>query len=307
MITLRLFDPEQGRSGSSSGIAAIVAQYLEDMDARCHAGLIVPEHRDRARRYCLLFQAESPPKPRRGDIAVFIRSHPEWESPHTMHDAATAVMSCFSWAVEQRLIRKHPYKRPVLPACEPRPPISPQEVRLILHHARVNGRGLTRVRFRCMVFFLWQTGARTCEAYRLDWKHYDDIRGCFTLPSKSTTRTGQQRLIVLSRRCWRLVRCLWRWAGKPVNGIVFPNGRSRRWSRQQFARRFRERARGAGVSEAMTAYCLRHGFCVIRLEAGCGERQIADLMGHSSTRFVGYYGKGARVRVDYLRGSLEKK
>ncbi len=97
-----------------------------------------------------------------------------------------------------------------------------------------------------------------------------------------------------------VVACF-RWAAE------FPNGQGRPWNRWTFSKLFRRHAKLAGVRAEVSAYSLRHGWCVEALEAGVGERQIADAMGHVSTKFIGWYGRGVRSKIDYLRESMERR
>jgi integrase len=138
------------------------------------------------------------------------------------------------------------------------------------------------------------------------WQHVDWEAGLLRLPHSKTTKvTGRGRLIPLPDDVLRLLRWLHRGRGYPREGHIFLNSRGRRWTCTAFATLFRKLARQAGVRPGVSPYCLRHGFCVESLEAGVGERQIADAMGHTTTRQVAWYGKDTRGNADYLRGVVE--
>lgn len=310
----RLFDPEADADApppcSELTVSRLIADYLAAKADQVRAGIIKPGAEYRASLYCLAFARDFGRLPvascRRGDIKRFLTLHPNYRSPSTKHDAAGAVVSAFRWAVDDGLIASNPYARPRdLPAPQPRTAMKPDEVRTILTRARTKGRRKTRLRFRFLLWFLWEVGCRTCEGYDLDWEHYDPSRGLFELDGKTTAKTGRKRLIVLSRRASRLTGWLWRRAGHPKSGSVFENGRGRAWNRGTFGKLFRKHADAAGVRKEVSAYCARHGFCCRALEAGHGERQIADYMGHTSTRYVAWYGRGVRSQVDYLREVAE--
>lgn len=292
-------------------VADVVREYLCAKTAQQQAGLLSKEAVIKNHFYCVAFERDFGGRPvsqcRRGDVKRFLTLHPEWSSPHTQHAAARQIVSCFRWAAEDGLIAVCPYSKPRdLPACEPRQPITRDEVRLILAAAHGRGRRLSRSRFRLATWFLWETGCRTAELFRLDWSQWDPERGVFEMRGKTTRKTGKTRLIVLPRRAWRLIRFLRRWDHRQ-EGAVFLNGRSCPWNKNTFGKLFRANANCAGVRKAATAYCLRHGFCVEALEAGAGERQLADYMGHASTDMIAWYGRGIRTRVDYLRATVEKR
>lgn len=300
-------------AGEGLTVALIVESYLalkrqELQCARISLGAV-----EKAERYCRAFSrdfgAQLVSQCRRGDLRRFLAMHPEYRSPHTQHDAAGAVVTCFRWAEEDGLIAQCPYRKPAnLPVPEPRQPASRDEVRkLLLLAKRHSFRKRARVRFRLLVWFCWQTGCRTCEARRLVWDWYDDARGVFTIPHKTQRKTGCRRLLVLSKRAWRMIRWLWRWQGKATSGVVFVNERGQPFTKDRLARQFRLLADLAGVRPEVSAYSLRHGFCCEKLEAGCGERQVADILGHASTRYVGWYGRGVQGKVEYLRGTADKE
>src|SRR5579862_6430602 len=307
MLPLRLFDPSDESSGIT--VAEVVARYLQHTDDRALAGLLKQETAQRAHFYCDTFAADFGARHvaecRQNDLIAFIAGHLEYRSPHTKHDAVGAVVTAFRWAHNEGIIERCPYARSKeLPACEPRAPIRPEEIRAILNHARRHGRRMTRLRFRQALWFLWETGCRTCELREIGWEHYDDERGLFELPGKTTGRTGKKRLLVLPSRAWRLVRWLRRRDSRS-KGPVFRNGRDGAWTRKSFGKLFRNHADAAGVRPEVSAYSARHGFTCEALEGGAGERQLADYLGHANTRYVGYYGRGVRERIDYLRAAAD--
>lgn len=309
-------------------VQRVVDEYLAHVTRCLAAGLCTRGNLKKVQFYLGRFAGDFGPQLvrdcRKGDVRRWLLQHLEFKSPHTKHTAAGAVVSCFRWAAEDGLIDVCPYSKPrELPTPQPREPITREEVVAILAVAAKSGYRSTSRAFRVGLWFLWQTGCRPHEMYTLEWRHYDPVRGLFELPSKSTAKTGRKRLIVLNRRAWRLIRLMAR-AGavrvsasgvvpvtakvvNPLTGPVFRNGRGRPWNRRTFGCLFRLNARRAGVREGISTYCLRHGFCCELLEAGNGERQIADVMGHASTRYVSWYGKGVRERAEYLRDVAERR
>lgn len=309
-------------------VGEVITEYLVNRVAQFRAGLITKGAVAHAHLYCCRFSEEfghlQLSQCRRGDLKRWLCNHPEWRSPHTKQDAAGTVVTAFRWAADDGLIAVCPYSRPRdLPVPQPRKPITHEEVRRILASAHGYGHRPTRKRFRLAVWFLWETGCRTCEMRGLRWEWFDAARGCFEFPSKSTGKTGRNRLIALTRRALRFVRWLRFQAtvakavaaglpaagmradktlvANPPTGNVFLNGRGRPWGKDTFGKLFRRHANAAGVRKEISAYCMRHGFCCELLEAGQGERQIADLMGHSSTKYISWYGRGVKAKVDYLR------
>ncbi len=122
---------------------------------------------------------------------------------------------------------------------------------------------------------------------------------------KTARKTGRPRLIPLTRVLLRYLRLIHRARGCPTSGAIFLNSKQIRWGQHSFTQLFQWFAKIAGVRRGVTPYTLRHGFCVKGLEAGAGAQQLADVLGHTSVRYVDWYGRGARENADYLRGTAE--
>lgn len=246
------------------------------------------------------------------DLVTWIAAHEGWESPHTKTHRMGIVVACFRWAAKQRLIERCPFERDakLWPAAMPREAITPEEYVSLMATARPRkkwDRPRTRAAFRRALAFLWETGARTCEMKEVRWEQIDLAAGTAILTVGKTTRaTGEKRVIVLSEKIVRLLAWIKRHARPKPRDLVFVNGRRTPWTNSTFGRLFRKIARMAGVRVGVTAYSLRHGFCVRALEMNIGDRQIADLMGHASTKYVAWYGRSARTKVSYLKATLEQ-
>lgn len=267
-----------------------------------------------------------------GDLITWILAHETWASPHTLLHRMGMVVAAFRWAASRGIIRDCPFRRvpDLWPSPQPRQAIKPEEYRAIMQAARVGPYRVLTHRPRCKppeqptryakqhlhrptsrafrmaLFMLWQTGCRTCEMKTARWADLDFDKGVIILAEHKTARaTGHARIIALSRPLLRLLRWRWRRLRPKPADLICMNGRGSPWTNGTFGRAFRKRAGEAGVRACVTAYSLRHGFCVRALEAGVGERQLADVMGHSSTRYIEWYGRSTRNNAEYLRGVLD--
>ncbi len=245
------------------------------------------------------------------DLIGWIADHAGWVSPHTKTHRMGIVVSCFRWAKRNRLIDVCPFERDskIWPAAMPREAITPAEFAAIMVAARPRTkwtRRKTRWAFRRALAFLWETGARTCEMKLVRWEEIDLAAGVAILKlSKTSRQTGQKRIIALSIKIVRLLTWIKRRIRPKPGDRVFLNGRGTAWTNSTFGTLFRKIARQCGVRPKISAYSLRHGFCVRALESGTGEKQIADLMGHASTKHIAWYGRSARNKLDYLKGTLD--
>ncbi len=221
------------------------------------------------------------------------------------------VVSCFRWAAKERLIDRCPFERDatVWPTPMPRDAITPAEYAAIMREARPRQRSAhrtARFAFRRALAFLWETGARTCEMKCVRWDQIDLLAGVAVLEiSKTSRKTGEKRAIALSEKIVRLLRWIKRQTRPKPNDHVFLNSRGTVWTNSSFGTMFRKTARRCGVRLSISAYSLRHGFCVRGLEMGVGERQLADLMGHASTKHIAWYGRTAKSKLAYLKGTLD--
>jgi len=149
------------------------------------------------------------------------------------------------------------------------------------------------------LFFLRRTGCRTCEMRAMRWSDIDWEAGVVRLVEHKTAHvTGDVRTIGLDPACLRFLANLQRQSPAGTEH-VFVNGLGRPWTKCSFGRTFRAYACKGEVKGA-TPYGLRHLFALIGIEAGVGERQIADQLGHSQTTLIGWYGRQARSRAGHL-------
>jgi integrase len=310
---IRLFD--ESTLGHSLTVAECVRLYLGTKDLQHKSGTYSAKRLEKTKFYLAsfteLYGTQTVEQCRNLDLARWLSDHPEWASPHTLTDAAGSVVGAFRWAKDESYIHDNPYHRPKIPTPRPRNAIDPGEVRGILSAARAcNGkRGKRRNpscrAFRLALWFLWESGARTCEMRELEWSFVDWDRGVAVFTHHKTDRTGVDRIIPLTDRALRLLRWLKRRATMKQR-FVFANGRGRQWTAGTFAKQFGKYRKLAQVRDGVSPYSTRHGFTVEALENGVGEQQLAGILGQATTRLISWYGRGARTKTDYLRANAEQ-
>lgn len=319
LLPFRALGPATGQGRADAlTVADVIAYYLEAREIQLRGGALSVDAFKNSRRLLRVFESHFGPLPvsqcRQSDLVRFLHLHPEWQSPDAKITAVGAVVACFRWAAMEPIIDRCPYTRPkgLIPPPQPRKAITPEEVRRLLSEARHHGYRPTRRAFRLIVWFLWETGCRTCEAREITWGEIDWSAGVIRKAKHKTARTGQDRIIPLSDRVLRLLGWLRRVTvmlpshGGNTDRPIFCNGRNRPWTRHQLAKNFRVYAARIGLRKELSAYCLRHGFTVQGLENEVGARQLADVLGHSSTRYVDWYGRASKAQADYLRRSADQ-
>jgi integrase len=303
-MQLKLFDP----SASSVSVGSLCETFAEDLLVRLARGLTKPASAHGRIRYLRSFVAHAPTDLvalRNGNLTAWLTDHPEWTSPHTLHTAVGAVISCFRWLAEESLIDRVPFNRRTLrlPTPQPRAAMTRRQADEFLRKIKTLNRGHTKSRhaLRIAVWFLARTGCRTCEMRELRWEQVDLDRGVAEMREHKTERTGKPRIIVLPGAVLRILR-----RHRQSSGLVFRNGRGGAWLKESFARIFKRYLRRTGIPIKLTPYSVRHGFCIACLDDEIHERKIAELMGHSSTRLIEYYGRGAQGKVDGLRDAIDR-
>lgn len=302
---------------SRSGITVreVASVYLDHLRARVQAGdysadAFVGTRRELT-RFADKYGKQLVSECRRQDLTSWLNANPQWNSNHTKRRVLSSILAAFRWADDEGIISVNPYRRPRLRlTVRPRRPARIPEYVSLMRHGR---RPLRRA-----LFFLRRTGARTCEMRQALWADVDWDLGIVRLDDHKTVdaMAGQPRLIGLDPAVLRFLRNLHR--RRPAEGLVchceFAEGRPHRtndhvflnerhvpWDRHTLARNLRRVADRIGLAPDVTAYCLRHMFAADAIEAGVGERQLADQLGHTTTRMVSWYARQSRQRAEHLR------
>ncbi len=268
-------------------------------------------HRDGARpacRECASHGERSAQDCCRNDLVDWLLANPQWKSNHTKRRVLAGILACFAWAADEAdLIPASPYKKPRrlrLPV-KPRREARPEEYLALM---RKGSRPLRRA-----LYFLRRTGARTCEMREVEWPQIDWENSVVVLVRHKTDgSTAVSRRILLDPGVLRFLRNLKRQA-VPGQQKVFVNTDGTAWDRHTFARHLRRYAKRIGLDEGaaerVSAYCLRHFFTGLMGEHGWTDRQVATMLGHSSTRMVSNYNHNRENQrlLRQLASELRKK
>jgi len=295
-----------------NGIGSVIRAYLDFLRVRVETRDLAPASLERSQKYLTAFARQFGHKPlaeaRRHDLTA----HPGWRSPWTKGDAIGNIITCFRWAEDEELSERAPYRRSRFFrfAGKPRQPMSLADYVKIMR-AAMGRYGLPRrgsaQALRRALFFLRRTGCRTCEMRQVRWADVDWQASVIRLEHHKTARaTGDVRVIGLDPCALRFLQNLHRQRSRQGEAYpdehIFLNGCERPWKRTAFGRLFRKYAMAAGVARGITPYGLRHLFTVLGIENGVGERQLADQLGHTTTKFVAYYGRTTRFKSAHLCG-----
>jgi integrase len=290
-------------------------KYVAWLSARVQAGRFSREHCRNVRNDLLGFAEHCGDKPFaklvQHDLASWVRGHPSWKSISTKRRVVASVMVACSWMVRQGFIGRHPFNVPDEMRGEryqPRRSAQISEYIALMRSAapRELRRGL---------FFLRRVGCRTCEMRELRWRHLtlDGPSPHARLPyHKTWERTKKPRIIGLDKGTARFLRNLQ--AHGDATGpddFVFLNTSGTQWDRGTFnklLKRWCETLHLPAIDgRRLTAYCLRHLYCVLAIRAGVPLRRIADQMGLASIRMIeSVYGVETREHETHVSEVAEE-
>ena len=150
-----------------------------------------------------------------------------------------------------------------------------------------------------VMLVLCETGMRTQEALRLDWRHVDFERGALLVEHAGRrggprTKTGKSRRVGMRPDVRAVLVGLWEDRGRPDSGDVFLSKRGRPYSDTRLiggnplAKAHRTACRKAGI-ERFRIHDWRHHFAVWFLMRGGNLRALCQIAGWSSMRMVARY------------------
>lgn len=212
-----------------------------------------------------------------------------------------AVQRLFNWGTRMGLVGFNPF------AQVERPP--PGRRRRVLDRGELARllRCCPRP-FRRFLIALRRTMARPQELRSLVWGQLEASGRAFVLDDfkgKRRRRDGVElRVIALDGYTSRLLLRLRRGAGPAAP--VFVNRRGQAWTSNALRLAMRRARRRAGLDaggELVVCYTLRHSGATEATAAGVGDRQLADLLGHASTRTTARY---QHLRIGHLVEAIDR-
>lgn len=256
------------------------------------------------------------------NFEAWIERNPQWASGHTLKTVVSVVLSCFKWAANPRkggLIDRCPFEAiewiTNIPYKPRRAATAEEFVALMRKGAIALQQGL---------FFIHGTGCRPCEMRQLllPWAKLDAPSPHLFLEWHKTIRkSGKPKVLGLSDEMVLFLRNLIskRLSDPRISGRcrcdlpihhdmadhVFTNCDGLPWVRRSLCQNLSRCAIRAGldngVIKRVSAGCFRTKFVCDLIEAGFTNREIADLVGHTSTDMVDdVYGAETRERAGHL-------
>lgn len=299
MAAVALF---QQPSSDPITVRDLILAYCTSLDRRLRTKDVTADHVANCKRDLANFQAFVGPDKlvmncHQFDLTEWLRANPNWKSQHTRQRAVNAVIGCFRWGAddeEGQMIDRNPYRLPkILKATPPQPrrPAEEAEYRALFRASPV---------LRPALFFLWHTGARTCEMREMTWG--DVFLGEFPHvrldEHKTSRKTGKPRIIALNPVAAKFLAWL---KARSKSKWVFVNADGGKWSRNSWCKRFRMTCIRAGLhGKKLSAYCIRHTWACEAIEGGDTFERVADQLGNSAEVVRRIYASHTRQHLEYM-------
>jgi integrase len=150
-----------------------------------------------------------------------------------------------------------------------------------------------------IMLLLCETGLRTQEALRLDWRHIDWSRGSIIVEHSghkngTQTKSGRSRSVFLRPNIRSTIESLWHEQGHPDTGTIFlsklgkPYSDTRSVGGNPLASAHRTACRKVGIT-GFRIHDWRHHFAVWFLKRGGNLRTLCQIAGWASMRMVQRY------------------
>lgn len=131
-----------------------------------------------------------------------------------------------------------------------------------------------------ILYFMWYTGARSCEAVNLLWTdiNYDDQ----IIYLRSDKNSGVARTFPLTTRVDRLLHKI------KIRGLYVFGGGSK-FTSDSLGKKVKASVLKNAINKKITAKGIRHTFCTRLIEKNIENATIQELMGHASWRTTENY------------------
>lgn len=203
--------------------------------------------------------------------------------PTARHDCIAAAKAIFRWAKKVGHIDRDPLDGVDKPKRNKR-----RELVIGKEQWPIVRAAILSERFRDLCDFLYETGARPGEAFRLEGRHVDIARKVVLLSPKehkTGEKTSKYRAVFLSAYALAIVARL---KAKHPDGSLFLNQCGQPWNKNSVncqVCRIRARLKGQ-VGREFVAYALRHLFATDAIDKKVPIATVAGMLGHADTRMV---------------------
>lgn len=245
---------------------------------------------------------------RKAHLKVWIDANPNLKSDWTRGRWCRTIQRVFNWAAnEMELITRNPFAGVAYRRGKRGRPLTDQEFAALLAAASKH--------FEPVLRFCRLTGARPGEMAAATWSalEVNTTTGgaCIVLIEHKTSHLedATPRVIGLPRELVEMLEQIRRTRAH-LPGLspdhIFLNARGLPWTRNAISLQMARLRRVTGLPADAKLYGLRHAFATGAIERGIALKDVAELMGHSSTRMTEYYTHLTTKRRDRLSGLADR-
>lgn len=222
----------------------------------------------------------------RAVLKLWIETNPRIKSDWTRGNHAKAVLKAFNWAVdEMELIPRNPFKGVRYRQGKRGRPLTEEEFAALL--------SASDPAFRLVLRFCRLTGARPGEMAAARWEHVGGSlsadRAWIVLTAHKTAHHAEAKPRVIPIPPALIDPLV---AGRDhaeLAGHIFLNRRGRPWLRHAICLRIRRLRKRLGLPADARLYGCRHAFATAAIVNRVEIRDVAELLGHASTRMTERY------------------
>ncbi|MDX1929140.1 MAG: tyrosine-type recombinase/integrase [Pirellulaceae bacterium] len=232
-------------------------------------------------------------------VLAWVKGKTTW-GDYCKRDGVNSVRRMYKWAVENEYLVRNPIikVKTITPVPRHRLVANDQHKALIEKSrvSRPNGRefALYLIASRCGArpAQIRDVTASNYQSFFVD--HFVEIAGKQTVVKvehgmwvfdkhKTAAATGRQLTVYLSPCLQTLTKIL---MAKRPDGPLFLTVKKHKWTKDSAGKRMRKLRRALGLPEDMILYSYRHTFATNSLLSGNSIAEVAELLGHTSTRMV---------------------
>jgi integrase len=297
------FGPDEGEArrrwraatGQGGGLTCdeLVKRWLDWQEARVSAGRLAPEslaiYRQQSKPFAKWAGSRLAASVGGPDVLAWANGHAGW-SIATRAIYGRLAGQVFRWAVGQGLLSRSPMAG--LSPSTPQPRrrwVTPEDAAAVIAACRSEA-------MRDLLRFLWATGCRPGEAYRLTLAECDLDAGVAVMARHKCSRTGRARLIPLPPVALEIVR---RQGERNQAGPVLRNCNGKPWQTNAVNQHLLALHRATGCPRIFP-YQLRALWATDALAAGEAPAIVAECLGHSVRTLDRHY-SGLSGRRELLR------
>lgn len=230
-------------------------------------------------------------------VTRWLDRNPSWDGGR--RNAVIIIKRAFNWADQQGVLTPNPLRNVQKPPARRRTRILTDAEQAEILEA------IPDQQFRDFFFALQQTGCRPSEVARVTAADVHLDLGVWVLDQhKAAKRTGRPRVVYLNAAMLEMSRTL---VAERPTGPLFPSYKQGKpFTSNAVRTRFMRLRRKLPHLKHFVCYNVRHSYATDALANGVSAAQVAELLGHSTTRMLDQHYGHLNQKVVAMREAANK-